>query len=259
MLPFAKISGNSASCRLNTTKIDKKLGIYTPRLTLYVQRVSGGYRRLLYIEFSAPKLIYGNNFTEIGVPDYGKLCNALSESLAKKGVHLSPNQLRYAEVKASLSELRKMLSEAHTEKNKYYDIRRAELETAKKQIQRRQRNLFDKYMDNDGSNIVGITQEFYDENMSRYADELTEIERQQQRLDSMDQGYYVTVEYLLNLFEHAADIFKVANSNEKRRILSMLLSNLEFDGKNLVCTLKEPLSGLFLKKNEVRYGRGDRN
>ena len=143
-----------------------------------------------------------------------------------------------------------MLSEAHTEKNKYYDIRRAELETAKKQIQRRQRNLFDKYMDNDGSNIVGITQEFYDENMLRYAEKLTEIERQQQRLDSMDQGYYVTVEYLLNLFERAADIFKVANSNEKRRILSMLLSNLEFDGKNLVCTLKEPLGGLFLKKTK---------
>lgn len=186
VLPFAKVSSNSASYRLNTTKIDKKLGIYTPRLTLYVQRVSGGYRRLLYIEFSAPKLIYGNNFTEIGMSDYGKLCNALSESLAKKGMHLSPNQLRYAEVKASLSELRKMLSEAHTEKNKHYDIRRAELETAKKQTQRRQRNLFDKYMDNDGSNIVGITQEFYDENMSRCAEELTEIERQQQRLDSMD-------------------------------------------------------------------------
>ncbi len=97
--PFAKISGNSASYRLNTTKMDKKLGIYTPRLTLYVQCVSGGYRRLLYVEFSAPKLIHGNNFTEIGVSDYGKLCNILSESLAKKGVHLSPNRLRYAEVK----------------------------------------------------------------------------------------------------------------------------------------------------------------
>lgn len=97
--PFAKISGNNASYRLNTTKMDKRLGIYTPRLTLYVQRVSGGYRRLLYIEFSAPKLIHGNNFTEIGVSDYNDLCNVLSKTLAKKGVHLSPNQLRYAEVK----------------------------------------------------------------------------------------------------------------------------------------------------------------
>lgn len=81
--------------------------------------------------------------------------------------------------KERLSELRKMLSKAHAEKNKYYDVRRAELETAKKQIQRRQRNLFDKFMDNDGSNVVGITQEFYDENMSRYAKELAEIEKQE--------------------------------------------------------------------------------
>ena len=73
-------------------------------------------------------------------------------------------------------------------------------------------------MDNDGTSAaVGITQELYDKNMSRYAEELAEIEKQQQRLDSMDQGYYVTVEYLLNLFQSAAGIFKVANSNEKRK------------------------------------------
>lgn len=100
MPPFAKISGNSATYHLNTTKMDKKLGTYTPRLTLYVQRVTGGYRRLLYVEFSAPKLLYGNNFAEIGVSDYGNLCKILSDSLAKKGVYLSPNQLRYAEMKA---------------------------------------------------------------------------------------------------------------------------------------------------------------
>lgn len=97
--PFARMSGNSATYHLNTIKQDRKLGVYTPRLTLYVQRVIGGYRRLLYVEFSAPKLLYGNNFTEIGVSDYYTLCNKLSVSLAAKGVHLSPNQLRYAEVK----------------------------------------------------------------------------------------------------------------------------------------------------------------
>lgn len=162
--------------------------------------------------------------------------------------------------KERLVELRKMLSEAHAKKNKYYEVRRGELETAKKRIQRRQRNLFDKYMDSDGTNAVGITQEFYDENMSRYAEELVEIEKQQQRLDDIDQGYYVTVEYLLNLFEHAADIFKVANSNEKRQILGLLLSNLDFNGVNLVYTLKEPLSGLFLKKrSSVWQGRQELN
>lgn len=115
-------------------------------------------------------------------------------------------------------------------------------------------------MDSDGTNAVGITQEFYDENMSRYAEEFAKIEEQQQRLDDIDQGYYVTVGYLLNLFEHAADIFKVANSNEKRQILGLLLSNLQFDGENLVYTLKEPLAGLFLKKrSSVWQGRQELN
>lgn len=162
--------------------------------------------------------------------------------------------------KERIVELRKMLSDAHVKKNRYYEARRAELETAKKQIQRRQRNLFDKYMDSTDSNAVGITQEFYDENMSRYTEELTKIEEQQQKLDDIDQGYYVTVGYLLNLFQHAADIFKVANSNEKRQILSMLLSNLSFDGENLTYTLKEPLGGLFLKKrSSVWQGRQESN
>ena len=98
--PFAKMRGSSATYCLNTTQQDKKLGVYTPRLTLYVQRIVGGYRRLLYVEFSAPKLLYGNNFTEIGMPDYRKLCDKLSMSLAAKGVNLSSNQLRYAEIKA---------------------------------------------------------------------------------------------------------------------------------------------------------------
>mgnify|MGYP006990128492 CR=1 FL=1 len=46
---------------------------------------------------------------------------------------------------------------SHAKKNKYYEVRRGELEAAKKQIQRRQRNLFDKYMDSDSTNVVGIT------------------------------------------------------------------------------------------------------
>ena len=57
--------------------------------------------------------------------------------------------------------------------------------------------------------------------------------------DDIDQSYYVTVSYLLNLLEYVADIFKVAKVNEKRQILGLLLSNLEFDGKNANYTFKE--------------------
>lgn len=76
----------------------------------------------------------------------------------------------------------------------------------------------------------------------------------------MDQGYYVTAEYLLNLFQHAADIFKVAKANEKRQILSLLLSDLEFDGETINFALLEPFDKLFKRqKGSVWQGRTESN
>ena len=48
---------------------------------------------------------------------------------------------------------------------------------------------------------------------------------------------------------YVADFFKVAKVNEKRQILGLLLSNLEFDGKNANYTYKEPQGRLFLYGN----------
>ncbi len=74
---------------------------------------------------------------------------------------------------------------------------------------------------------------------------------------SKDADSFIT---MADAFAMAADIFKVANSNEKRQILSMLLSNLYFDGENLTYTLKEPLGGLFLKKrSSIWQGRQELN
>ena len=106
----------------------------------------------------------------------------------------------------------------------------------------------------------GITQEDYNANNVRYAEEVTELEAKQKQLDDIDQSYYVTVSYLLNLFEHAADIFKVAKVNKKRQILGLLLSNLESDGENIHYTLKEPWGRLFLCGNRsVWLGMRDSN
>ena len=148
--------------------------------------------------------------------------------------------------KERMAVLKKELVAKHAEKNEFYDKRRAELATRKQRIKERQRALFDTFMDSKAGGGLGITQEDYDENNIRYAEELAEIEKRQRQLDEVDQSYYVTVSYLLNLFEHAADIFKVAKVNEKRQILSLLLSNLQFDGENVHYTLKEPFEGLFL-------------
>lgn len=139
-------------------------------------------------------------------------------------------------------ELRDLLSKAHAEKNLYFDEKRAEWTSEQKRLLNRQRKTYDLYMDG------GITREDYNENMSRYREALSDLEMRLKNINAHDQGYYITVSYLMNLFEYAADIFEVAKANEKRQILSLLLSDLEFDGETINFTLLEPFDKLFKRQ-----------
>ncbi len=79
---------------------NRRLGVYAPKLTYYKRAVRGGFRHILYIEFSAPKLLYGNNFEELTDDDFVRLCSRLSMTLKEGGVNLSANELRKCSVKA---------------------------------------------------------------------------------------------------------------------------------------------------------------
>ena len=84
----------------NPSNSFKKLGIYQPRLT-YTERPRG-YNIKAYelaIEFSAPKLLYSNNFTELRDTDFDAVVEQLKEVLRKTyGVWLFPHQLANAQV-----------------------------------------------------------------------------------------------------------------------------------------------------------------
>jgi hypothetical protein len=84
----------------NPSSSYKKLGIYQPRLT-YTERPKGNYIKSyqLAIEFSAPKLLFNNNFTELKDTDFDAVIEQLKEVLRKTyGVWLFPHQLAKAQV-----------------------------------------------------------------------------------------------------------------------------------------------------------------
>ncbi len=84
----------------NPSSSYKKLGIYQPRLT-YTERPRGNYVKAyqLAIEFSAPKLLFSNNFSELRDSDFNEVINKLSEVLRTTyGVWIFPHQLVTAEV-----------------------------------------------------------------------------------------------------------------------------------------------------------------
>lgn len=61
----------------NPTKEQKSTGKYFPRITFIKQPVRGGLRQQVQIEFSIPKLLYGNNFSEVCDTDFNDVVEAL--------------------------------------------------------------------------------------------------------------------------------------------------------------------------------------
>ena len=78
-----------------------------------------------------------------------------------------------------------------------------------------------------------ITPQVYNENNARYDEELSDLHRQEERLDEADKQFYITVGYLLAIFQHAERLFEVAEIDEKRQIIGLILSNLQLDDKKL--------------------------
>lgn len=83
-----------AKCINNPTAKDKREGNYMPRLTL----IRRGIKLFLKAEFSAPKLIFGNNINELKDNDFSKVIDALQKKLKEMGVNLWKHQIEQAKV-----------------------------------------------------------------------------------------------------------------------------------------------------------------
>lgn len=80
------------TCKQNPTPGELKNGIYKPRLTITKRLYEGAYQTMMKVEFSAPKLIYKNNFDELEEGDFNSVVGVLQQKLKEMGV-LVFNQL----------------------------------------------------------------------------------------------------------------------------------------------------------------------
>ena len=86
--------GGFAQTFNNPNSADKQKGLYLPRLTL----LKRGNRQFLKAEFSAPKLLFGNNVDEIAETDKEALLKSLRDKLAYMGVMVWSHKLSPANV-----------------------------------------------------------------------------------------------------------------------------------------------------------------
>lgn len=99
--PYYSLGGRgNFPCYQNPTKAELKQGIYKPRLTLTKRKAHVGYSVTLRIEFSAPKLVFGNNFDELVETDFERVLDILHGKLAGMGIRVHKDVLRKADVSA---------------------------------------------------------------------------------------------------------------------------------------------------------------
>lgn len=87
-------SGNYQKLVKNQNSFQKKDDIYRPRIRGIVR----GRTKFMQIEFSVPKLIYGNNLEEVSEKEFEKVIEILRERLIDFGIVVSKKVLREATV-----------------------------------------------------------------------------------------------------------------------------------------------------------------
>ena len=152
-----------------------------------------------------------------------------------------------------LAELQNALNEAHENKIDFYESKRKEIIAKRKQLSNRKQNMYDLLADK------CITPDEYNKNNARYDEELSNLRRLEEKLDNADNNFYISVGYLLSIFQNAEKLFEVANTSEKRQIVSLILSNLQLDDEKLIFNLKEPFDKLVnLSKGSYGWDGGIR-
>lgn len=76
----------------------KQSGLYFPRFSIMKAARRGGYTIYAHIEFSAPKILFGNNFDELTGNELWQVCEALSERLRMMEIIVRPETLASATV-----------------------------------------------------------------------------------------------------------------------------------------------------------------
>lgn len=87
-------------CVQNPTSTELKKGIYKPRLTVTRRMGNRAFITTLRIEFSIPKLLFGNNFDEVKESQFKHIIKRLYDTLYSMSVIVAPHMLQNAFVSA---------------------------------------------------------------------------------------------------------------------------------------------------------------
>ncbi len=90
-----------------------------------------------------------------------------------------------------------------------------------------------------------ITANLYDKKREEFRAKQKGIPDKISKLGFVDEEYYITSEYLLQLANRAYELFMSSEAEDKRQLIKLTLQNLKLEGKKVEFELVKPFDEVF--------------
>ena len=105
-----------------------------------------------------------------------------------------------------------------------------------------------------------VTKDLYQKKLKEYKERQNDILIQMEEHNKADENFYITASKILDLANHALEIFESSEVNEKRALVNILLQNPLLSGRKLLFSLRSPFYMIAkCGQNENWYARRDSN
>lgn len=126
------------------------------------------------------------------------------------------------------------LHKSHNNEKKTYRDQAFAIETEIKKYQTRKEKIYEDYLDEK------ISEDLYTKKFEEYRTKVRLLQEHRSNIELDNNEYYESVFHLLDIAKDIPNLFKVADQEQKRSLINLILSNLQLDGEQLRWKLKKP-------------------
>lgn len=134
----------------------------------------------------------------------------------------------------SYTEVSEALRAAHEDKKRMRNANLTMLDNEIEKYQKRMEKVYEDYLDEN------IPEELYKRKFEVYRTAQKAIQNKRINIEQVEDDYYGTVSHLLRVSKNAVKLFEKADQEQKRSLISIVLSNLRLEGDQLIWELKKP-------------------
>lgn len=142
------------------------------------------------------------------------------------------------------------LRASHEDKKRMRDTTLATLDTEIEKYQTRMEKVYEDYLDEKTPEAL------YQRKFDEFRDAQKKLQNKRLNIEQIEDEYYGTASHLLRLSKNATKLFEKAGIEQKRSLISIVLSNLQLEGEQLRWELKKPFDTMAFCSVSKNWLRG---